>query len=134
MTLRSSLLNLTSLHLVIPVSPTVLSPRPPLISLSDQRSYLEKAAAVLDYATFRSKHKYQLRILLINIYRLLGASSLALSHYRQLGVKSVQFDTLSHLVLGRASTFSVASGNDPGVLQEATIASNWYGAGEVEAR
>jgi N-terminal acetyltransferase B complex non-catalytic subunit len=49
-------------------------------------------------------------------------------------VKSVQFDTLSHLVLGRASTFSVASGNDPGVLQEATIASNWYSSGEVEAR
>lgn len=105
-----------------------------LLTLSaEQRSYLEKAVALLDFAALRSKHKYQTRILLINLTRLLGASSLSLTHYRLLGIKSIQYDTLSHLVLGRASTFSVAAGNDPGVLEEAFKAAKWYVTGEHEA-
>lgn len=69
----------------------------------------------------------------MNLTRLLGASSLALAHYRLLGVKAIQFDTLSHLVLSRGSTFCVAAGTDAGVLEEATAALKWYTIGEHEA-
>jgi N-terminal acetyltransferase B complex non-catalytic subunit len=37
---------------------------------------------------------------------------LALEHYRRMNVKQVQNDTLSHLILSRASTFSLASIGD----------------------
>lgn len=94
---------------------------------------MEQALAVLDYAAQRSKHKYQIRILIVNICRHLGASSLALTHFRILGAKAIQHDTLSHLVLTRASTFAVASGTDAGVFEEALVAGKWYRSGENEA-
>ena len=43
---------------------------------------------------------------------IIGAPSLALEHYRALQVKQIQNDTLSHLVLSRASTFSLAAAGD----------------------
>jgi len=43
---------------------------------------------------------------------LLGAPYLALEHYRIMGIKQVQHDTLSHFILSRASTFSLASTGD----------------------
>lgn len=43
---------------------------------------------------------------------LAGAPSLAVDHYRAMGVKQVQNDTLSHFLLSRASTFSLASTGD----------------------
>jgi hypothetical protein len=113
-------------QLVFPLSLTRSTP-------TDDRSYLERALVVLDYALQRSKYKYQIRILTINLLRLLGASSLALTHYRILGVKAIQYDTLSHLVLTRAATFAVASGSDAEVHEEALTASKWYKVGEHEA-
>jgi len=41
-----------------------------------------------------------------------GAPSLALEQYRALQVKQIQHDTLSHLILSRASTFSLAATGD----------------------
>lgn len=41
-----------------------------------------------------------------------GAPALALEHYRALRVKQVQNDTLSHFVLSRSSTFSLAATGD----------------------
>ncbi|GAA5911076.1 uncharacterized protein JCM6883_004262 [Sporobolomyces salmoneus] len=101
--------------------------------LSNDRSYLERAAALLDHALRSSKYKYQSRILLINIYRLLGASSLSLSHYRTFGVKNIQYDTLSHLILNRGATFAIESGKDLGVHEEAIQTERWYKMGQNEA-
>ncbi|KAM0753776.1 actin cytoskeleton organization protein [Meredithblackwellia eburnea MCA 4105] len=101
--------------------------------LSGDRSFIEKAIAILDFASTRSKYKYQLRILLVNLTRLLGASSLAHSHFKLLGTKSIQHDTLSHVVLGRASTFAVGGTSDQGVISETTIVQRWYKTGEQEA-
>lgn len=100
---------------------------------TDDRSYLERAAALLDYALRSSKYKYQSRILLINIYRLLGASSLSLSHYRIFGVKNVQYDTLSHLILNRGATFAIEAGKEAGVHEEAIVTDRWYKMGTNEA-
>ncbi|KAK4698451.1 N-terminal acetyltransferase B complex non-catalytic subunit, partial [Phenoliferia sp. Uapishka_3] len=99
--------------------------------LSHDRSYLEKATVVLDFAAARSKYKYQMRILLVKVLRLLGSPSLALKHFRILDVKSVQFDTLSHVILSRATTFAV--GHDPALSEEVASAQKWYKAGESEA-
>ncbi|ORY72573.1 actin cytoskeleton organization protein [Leucosporidium creatinivorum] len=98
---------------------------------SRDRSCLERALVVLEYGLQRSKHKYQIRILAINILRLLGASSSAIAHFRILNPKAIQNDTLSHLVLNRAATFAVTQ--DAAVLEEAVSASKWYKTGEHEA-
>ncbi|GAA5933016.1 MDM20/NAA25 family protein [Sporobolomyces koalae] len=100
---------------------------------SHDRSHLERAAAVLDHALRSSKYKYQSRILLINLYRLLGASSLSLQHYRLFGVKNIQYDTLSHLVLHRGSTYAIESGKELGVHEEAIQTERWYKMGQNEA-
>ncbi|GAA5970754.1 hypothetical protein JCM21900_002379 [Sporobolomyces salmonicolor] len=101
--------------------------------LSHDRSYLERALVVLDHALVRSKYKYQIRILHINLLRLLGASSVALTHYRTFGVKNIQYDTLSHLVLNRGATFAIDAGKEAGVHDEVLVTSRWYKAGQKEA-
>ncbi|EPQ58725.1 hypothetical protein GLOTRDRAFT_13884, partial [Gloeophyllum trabeum ATCC 11539] len=87
---------------------------------------LYNAAVVLEYGLGRSKQSYHMRLLLIQIYRLLGAPSLALEHYRLLHVKQVQNDTLSHLVLARASTFSLAATGDLTYPSECLESSHIY--------
>lgn len=88
--------------------------------------HLYQAAAVLEYASSRSKQSYLIRLLLIRVYRLLGASSLALEHYRAMSVKQVQTDTLSHLILTRASTFSLSSIGDLTYSSECLESSQIY--------
>jgi hypothetical protein len=51
---------------------------------------------------------------------------LALEHYRALSVKQVQMDTLSHLVLSRASAFSLAAVGDITLMTEIVEASQVY--------
>ncbi|SCZ96879.1 BZ3500_MvSof-1268-A1-R1_Chr4-1g06812 [Microbotryum saponariae] len=106
--------------------------------LDRDRSRLESALLVLDYALQRSRHKYQIRLLAINIQRQLGASSIAMDLNRSLGIKSIQFDTLIHVAATRGSTFANAAGattsaNDAGILDELRKANKWYGAGLDEA-
>lgn len=77
-----------------------------------------------------------MRILAINISKLLGAPSIALAHYDVLNPKAIQNDTLSHLVLNRAATFAAtgspsASARD--LLTTAASSSSWYRFGEHEA-
>ncbi|GLB34889.1 putative N-acetyltransferase B complex (NatB) non catalytic subunit [Lyophyllum shimeji] len=83
-----------------------------LWKLTSDEQYLLNAVTLLEYALTKSKHSFQARLILIRLYRLLGAPSLALEHYRTLGIKQVQHDTLSHFILSRASTFSLASTGD----------------------
>jgi hypothetical protein len=57
---------------------------------------------------------------------LLGAPSLALEHYRLLNVKQIQTDTLSYLILSRASTFALSSLGDLTYSTECMEASQIY--------
>lgn len=89
-------------------------------------THLYSAAALLEYAISRSKMSYQVRLHLIRIYRLLGAPSLALEHYRSINLKQVQNDTLSHFMLSRASTFSLSSMGDLTYTTECMESSRIY--------
>jgi N-terminal acetyltransferase B complex non-catalytic subunit len=86
-------------------------------------------------ALLTSKYKYQLRILTSNILRLLAAPSLSLIHYRTFGVKNVQYDTLSHLVISRGATFAIENaGKEGGVFEATTETEKWYKGGQKEAQ
>ncbi|KIP09553.1 hypothetical protein PHLGIDRAFT_102803 [Phlebiopsis gigantea 11061_1 CR5-6] len=89
-------------------------------------SFLYRAVVILEFASGKSKQSYVIRLLLIQIYHLLGAPSLALEHYRQLSVKQVQTDTLSYLILSRASTFALSSLGDLTYSTECMEASQIY--------
>ncbi|BGP54000.1 mitochondrial distribution and morphology [Rhodotorula sphaerocarpa] len=102
--------------------------------LSRSRGYLELALALSEHVLQKSKYKYQIRILAINLLRLLGASSLSLAHYRLFGVKNVQYDTLSHLILARGATFAITGPKEAGVMTEGASTIGWYGSGQREAR
>ncbi|KAF8077880.1 actin cytoskeleton organization protein [Lyophyllum atratum] len=80
--------------------------------LTSDEKYLLNAVTLLEFALTKSRQSFQARLILIRLYRLLGAPSLALEHYRIMGIKQVQHDTLSHFILSRASTFSLASTGD----------------------
>ncbi|KAF5315874.1 hypothetical protein D9611_004760 [Ephemerocybe angulata] len=97
-----------------------------LWDLSHEYNYLYSAASFLEFALSKSKQSFLTRLILIRIYRLIGAPSLALEHYRALSIKQVQHDTLSHLVLSRASTFSLASVGDITYSTECIEASQIY--------
>ncbi|KAI6005647.1 N-acetyltransferase B complex non catalytic subunit-domain-containing protein [Pisolithus albus] len=81
-------------------------------TLSGSEEALYNAVTVLEFGLTRSRMSFLMRIMLIRLYRILGAPSLALDHYRAMNVKRVQNDTLSHLVLTRALTFSLAATGD----------------------
>lgn len=103
-----------------------------LWKLTSNDRHLFSAVALFEFALTKSKPSFQMRLILIRIYRLLGMShssgylvpfinygitvlgapSLALEHYRILQIKQVQHDTLSHYLLSRASTFSLAATGD----------------------
>ncbi|EIN07294.1 actin cytoskeleton organization protein [Punctularia strigosozonata HHB-11173 SS5] len=88
--------------------------------------HLQNAASFLEFASSKSKQSYLIRLLLIRIYRLLGAPQLALEHYRALNIKQMQNDTLSHLVLTRASIFSLTSIGDLTLSSECLEANQIY--------
>ncbi|GAA5837515.1 hypothetical protein JCM9279_006776 [Rhodotorula babjevae] len=107
--------------------------------LSHDRTYLERALVLAEHALQHSKFKYQLRLVCINALRQLGAPSLALAHYRTFGVKNIQHDTLSHVVLARGATFAVeqqgggGKGAPAGVWEDARATEAWYAGGAREA-
>ena len=79
-------------------SSTSTPPTPPV-------HYVELAIAILEFAVQRSKYRYQIRLLLVRLYRLLGATTCAAQHYVELGARAIQKDTLAFWALDRASTF-----------------------------
>ncbi|KAG6845343.1 hypothetical protein H0H87_010800 [Tephrocybe sp. NHM501043] len=97
-----------------------------LWKLTSDEQYLLNAVALLEFALTRSKQSFQVRLILIRLHRLLGAPALALEHYRAMGVKQVQNDTLSHLLLSRASTFSLASTGDLTLASECLESTQIY--------
>ncbi|KAJ7632694.1 actin cytoskeleton organization protein [Roridomyces roridus] len=97
-----------------------------LWKLSNDAKYLYNAVALLEFALTKSKQSFHSRLLLIRIYRLLGASSMAVEHYRAMQIKQVQLDTLSHFILSQASLFSLASTGDLTYITECLEASQIY--------
>ncbi|KAJ7774501.1 actin cytoskeleton organization protein [Mycena maculata] len=94
--------------------------------ISNDQKYLYNVVGLLEFALTKSKQSFQTRLMLIRIYRLLGAPSMALEHYRIMQIKQVQHDTLSHFILSRASTFSLASSGDLTFSTECLEASQIY--------
>ena len=64
---------------------------------------------------------------------MLGAPQLALDHYRLLNVKHVQNDTMSYLILSRATTFSLAASGDLTYASECLESSHIYFSNSQEA-
>ncbi|KAL2007064.1 hypothetical protein VTN00DRAFT_8502 [Thermoascus crustaceus] len=65
---------------------------------------LIRAAGVLEHLLVNSPHNYQALLLLVRIYLLLGAGSLALKTFSKLSVKQMQFETVAHNLFTRLST------------------------------
>ncbi|THG98979.1 hypothetical protein EW026_g3303 [Hermanssonia centrifuga] len=100
--------------------------------ISGDQANLYNAITVLEFGLTRSKQAYQFRLMLIRIYHILGAPSLALEHYRLLNVKQVQTDTLSHFILTRASTFALSSLGDLTYSTECIEASQIYQSNSLD--
>ncbi|KAF9576942.1 N-alpha-acetyltransferase 25, NatB auxiliary subunit [Mortierella alpina] len=75
----------------------------------ETKSYfpLLNAIFMLEHALNASKHNYQLKLVLIRMYELLGAFNCATNIYNTMGIKHVQHDTLSHFITDRASSFGL---------------------------
>lgn len=56
----------------------------------------------------------------------IAAPTAALEHYRELNIKQTQTDTMSHLVFGRASMFSLAPMGDITFMTEAVESTHIY--------
>ncbi|PFH54291.1 hypothetical protein AMATHDRAFT_38233 [Amanita thiersii Skay4041] len=97
-----------------------------LWKLTGDETYLFNAIVVLEFALTKSPQSFQARLIVIRLYRLLGAPSLALEHYRAMRIKQIQHDTLSHLILSRASTFSLSSIGDLTLATECLEATQIY--------
>ncbi|KAI0302144.1 N-acetyltransferase B complex non catalytic subunit-domain-containing protein [Russula brevipes] len=97
-----------------------------MFSLDNTVAHLHNAVVVLEYASRKSPQSYQVHLELVRIYRLLGAPQLALDHYRLMGVKQVQNDTMSYLILSRATNFSLAATGDLAYASECLESSHIY--------
>lgn len=78
---------------------------------ADDSILLATSAALLEFAIQRSPYRYQIRILLIRVYRLLGLPLRALDQFKQLGAKQIQLDTLVHYAFDRSSSWALSSSN-----------------------
>ena len=65
---------------------------------------LIRAGAILERLLLDSPHNYHALLLLVRIYLLLGAGSLALSTFSKLSVKHMQFETVAHNLFTRLAT------------------------------
>lgn len=65
---------------------------------------LFRAVVVLEIALSRSKHNYDILLILVRIYMALGLGSLAIRRYHQLSIKNLQHVTLSWVLYSRIST------------------------------
>jgi hypothetical protein len=113
---------------------------------TDTPTHLEMAVIVLEFAIRRSRYRYHIRVLLIRLYRLLGASSLVLHHHNLLDPRNVQNDTISHFALDRASTFfsnqddiqvlalELESALPAHIPSAVTRIATWYTQGDADVR
>ncbi|KAI0322196.1 N-acetyltransferase B complex non catalytic subunit-domain-containing protein [Amylostereum chailletii] len=97
-----------------------------MYSISKDDAHLHNAIVILEFASKKSPQSYQIRLQLVKVYRILGAPQQALEHYRQLNVKQIQNDTMSHFILSRASLFSLSSIGDLTYATECMESSQIY--------
>ncbi|GLE04054.1 hypothetical protein PINS_up012965 [Pythium insidiosum] len=64
-------------------------------------SLLTEAAALLEYGLAKSAYNFQMKLLLAQVYSLLGAGDAMLARHQELDVKHIQLDSLSFLVLDK---------------------------------
>jgi N-terminal acetyltransferase B complex non-catalytic subunit len=67
-------------------------------------SVLIRAAAILERLLQDSPHNYQALLMLVRLYLLLGAGSIALKTFSKLSVKQMQYETVGHNLYTRLST------------------------------
>lgn len=65
---------------------------------------LIRAAGILERLCRDSPHNYEALLLLVRVYLLLGAGSLAMSTFSKLSVKQIQYDSVAHILFTRLST------------------------------
>jgi N-terminal acetyltransferase B complex non-catalytic subunit len=65
---------------------------------------LLQACAILEFAYSHSKANPGTLLLLVRLYSLLGAGSLAIRAFNRLGAKQIQLETLSYILLDRISS------------------------------
>ncbi|KAH8145602.1 uncharacterized protein LAJ45_10403 [Morchella importuna] len=107
-----SIMGLVRLHLLhssITSSSTSITAQAPLY----------QALIILEAIVSKSKHNYQALLLLVRLYLLLGAASLAVEIYPRLNIKQIQNDTLSHFLLTRISTILPAEKKVGAILNDA---------------
>ncbi|KAG0380880.1 N-alpha-acetyltransferase 25, NatB auxiliary subunit [Mortierella sp. AD032] len=75
----------------------------------ETKSYfpLLNATFMLEHSLNASKHNYQMKLVLIRVYELLGAYNCAIGIYNTMAIKNVQHDTMSHFITDRATTFGM---------------------------
>ena len=99
------------------------------------RKSLLRMVFILEFALSKSKHNYDILLILVRLYTYLGAGSLAMERYSQMNIKNLQHVTLSWVLFTRISTIHpypvTVSPNgteeltiDP--LNEAISALNWH--------
>ena len=96
---------------------------------------LYRSVALLEFALNKSKHNYDILLILVRIYMHLGAGSLAIARYSQLSIKNIQHLTISWLLFTRLSTTHPYPVKFPGLdghkvtvdpLEETKDILNWY--------
>ncbi|EED15274.1 cytoskeleton organisation protein (Dec1), putative [Talaromyces stipitatus ATCC 10500] len=65
---------------------------------------LIRSAAILEYLCQNSPHNYQILLLLVRVYLLLGAGSIAMKTFSKLSVKQIQNETVAHNLYTRIAT------------------------------
>lgn len=65
---------------------------------------LIRAAGILERLALDSPHNYQALLLLVRIYLMLGAGSIAMSTFSKMSVKQVQYESVAHNLLTRLAT------------------------------
>ena len=65
---------------------------------------LYRCVALLEFALHKSKHNYDMLLILVRVYLHLGAGSLAIARFSQLSIKNIQYLTVSWMLYTRLST------------------------------
>lgn len=65
---------------------------------------LIRSAAILEHLCKNSPHNYQILLLLVRVYLLLGAGSTAMKTFSKLSVKQIQNETVAHNIYTRLAT------------------------------
>ncbi|KTW30124.1 hypothetical protein T552_00602 [Pneumocystis carinii B80] len=73
--------------------------------IGNDQSYLIQAILFLELGLLHSKYNFQFKLLLVRLYCMIGAFSLALSTYQSLSIKQIQYDTLSYIFMTKCSNY-----------------------------